>query len=161
LLAGGLHSPYRFENSNFGLSIAVSLLLDGRHSGLQSLGSRVVKAVAAAHYDRSHRGDKRFCAQVLWVKDRRRASHHRTSPMSKAFDRMPWTDDQVEGWKAVVDHVHQQGGRIVAQIWHGGRASAPGLLGDQQPFPPPALTTRCTSEHERVHFIGKTRCNHC
>jgi N-ethylmaleimide reductase len=29
-----------------------------------------------------------------------------TSPMSKAFDRMPWTDDQVEGWKAVVDHVH-------------------------------------------------------
>lgn len=61
-----------------------------------------------------------------------------TSPMSKAFDRTPglWNDEQIEGWKPVVDHVHQRGGRIVAQLWHGGRASARGLLGDQQPISP-------------------------
>jgi N-ethylmaleimide reductase len=61
-----------------------------------------------------------------------------TSPMSKAFDRTPglWTDEQIEGWKPVIDRVHQRGGRIVAQLWHGGRASARGLLGDQQPISP-------------------------
>jgi 2,4-dienoyl-CoA reductase-like NADH-dependent reductase (Old Yellow Enzyme family) len=32
-----------------------------------------------------------------------------------------WNDAQVEGWKPVVDAVHQAGGRIVAQLWHMGR----------------------------------------
>lgn len=32
-----------------------------------------------------------------------------------------WTDAQVEGWKPVVDAVHEAGGRIVAQLWHMGR----------------------------------------
>jgi NADPH2 dehydrogenase/N-ethylmaleimide reductase len=47
-------------------------------------------------------------------------------PMSNAFDRTPglWTDEQTEGWKAVVDRIHQKGGRIVAQLWHGGRERA-------------------------------------
>jgi N-ethylmaleimide reductase len=59
-------------------------------------------------------------------------------PMSNAFDRTPglWTDEQTEGWKAVVDRVHEKGGRIVAQLWHGGRASARGLLSDKQPLSP-------------------------
>jgi len=59
-------------------------------------------------------------------------------PMSNAFDRTPglWTDEQTEGWKAVVDRIHDNGGRIVAQLWHGGRASARGLLSDKQPLSP-------------------------
>lgn len=59
-------------------------------------------------------------------------------PMSNAFDRTPglWTDEQTEGWKAVVDRIHDKGGRIVAQLWHGGRASARGLLSDKQPLSP-------------------------
>src|SRR3546814_5709603 len=32
-----------------------------------------------------------------------------------------WTDAQVEGWKPVTEAVHQEGGRIVAQLWHMGR----------------------------------------
>jgi 2,4-dienoyl-CoA reductase-like NADH-dependent reductase (Old Yellow Enzyme family) len=32
-----------------------------------------------------------------------------------------WNDEQVEGWKPVVDAVHAAGGRIVAQLWHMGR----------------------------------------
>ncbi len=60
------------------------------------------------------------------------------SPMSNAFDRTPglWTDEQVKGWKPVVDRVHQEGGQIVAQLWHGGRASSRGILGDREPLSP-------------------------
>lgn len=59
-------------------------------------------------------------------------------PMSNAFDRTPglWTDKQTDGWKMVVDRIHHAGGRIVAQLWHGGRASARGLLANQQPLSP-------------------------
>ncbi|MBH5397205.1 alkene reductase [Bradyrhizobium sp. CNPSo 4010] len=59
-------------------------------------------------------------------------------PMSLAFDRTPglWTDEQTEGWKAVVDRIHKQDGRVVAQLWHAGRASARGLLSDKQPLSP-------------------------
>lgn len=32
-----------------------------------------------------------------------------------------WTDEQVEGWKAVTKAVHDAGGRIVLQMWHMGR----------------------------------------
>ncbi|NEU95467.1 alkene reductase [Bradyrhizobium uaiense] len=59
-------------------------------------------------------------------------------PMSRAFDRTPglWTEEQTEGWKAAVDRIHEAGGRVVAQLWHGGRASARGLLSDKQPLSP-------------------------
>ncbi|SDH73006.1 alkene reductase [Bradyrhizobium ottawaense] len=59
-------------------------------------------------------------------------------PMSNAFDRTPglWTDEQTWGWKAVVDRIHEKGGRIIAQLWHAGRASARGLLSDKQPLSP-------------------------
>ncbi|WP_426419729.1 alkene reductase [Bradyrhizobium genosp. A] len=59
-------------------------------------------------------------------------------PMSNAFDRTSglWSDAQTEGWRAIVDRVHDKGGRIVAQLWHGGRASARGLLYDKQPLSP-------------------------
>jgi NADPH2 dehydrogenase/N-ethylmaleimide reductase len=59
-------------------------------------------------------------------------------PMSRAFDRTPglWTDEQTEGWKAVVDRIHDKGGRVVAQLWHAGRASARGLLSNTQPLSP-------------------------
>lgn len=32
-------------------------------------------------------------------------------------------DDQVAGWKKVTDAVHEEGGRIVLQLWHVGRVS--------------------------------------
>lgn len=59
-------------------------------------------------------------------------------PLSNAFDRAPglWTGQQTQAWKTVVDQVHERGGRIVAQLWHGGRASARGLLADSQPLSP-------------------------
>lgn len=32
-----------------------------------------------------------------------------------------WTDEQLEGWKPIVDDVHKAGGRIMLQMWHMGR----------------------------------------
>ena len=34
-----------------------------------------------------------------------------------------YTDDMVEGWRSVVNRVHEAGGKIVLQLWHTGRAS--------------------------------------
>ena len=43
------------------------------------------------------------------------------------FGREPgvYSAEQVAGWKAGTDAVHAKGGRIVLQIWHGGRAAVP------------------------------------
>ena len=49
------------------------------------------------------------------------------------------SDAQVAGWKQVTDAVHQAGGRIVLQLWHGGRACHPLLNGGAQPVAPSAI----------------------
>ncbi|CAK5273565.1 unnamed protein product [Mycena citricolor] len=36
-----------------------------------------------------------------------------------------WNTEQMEGWKKIVDAVHEEGGRIFCQIMHTGRASHP------------------------------------
>jgi N-ethylmaleimide reductase len=46
---------------------------------------------------------------------------------------------QVEGWRLTTEAVHRAGGRIVLQIWHGGRACHPLLNGGQQPVGPSPL----------------------
>lgn len=43
---------------------------------------------------------------------------------------------QVRGWQAVTEAVHARGGRIVLQLWHGGRACHPLLNGGAQPVAP-------------------------
>lgn len=60
------------------------------------------------------------------------------SPMSRPFDRTPglFTQEQVEGWRQVTSRVHKAGGKIFAQLWHGGRIGAMGLLNWQQPLSP-------------------------
>ncbi len=36
-----------------------------------------------------------------------------------------WSDEQVEGWRKIVEGVHGAGGRILLQLWHVGRISDP------------------------------------
>lgn len=50
-----------------------------------------------------------------------------------------YSDAQVKGWKAVTDAVHAKGGKIVLQLWHGGRACHPLLNGGAQPVAPSAI----------------------
>jgi N-ethylmaleimide reductase len=60
---------------------------------------------------------------------------------NSAFWREPgiYSTAQVQGWKHVTEAVHAKGGRIVLQIWHGGRACHPLLNGGVQPVAPSAL----------------------
>ena len=60
---------------------------------------------------------------------------------NSAFWREPgiYSDTQVQGWKTVTDAVHAKGGRIVLQLWHGGRACHPLLNHGAQPVAPSAL----------------------
>ncbi len=46
---------------------------------------------------------------------------------------------QVAGWKQVTDAVHAKGGRIVLQLWHGGRACHPLLNNGAIPVAPSAI----------------------
>ena len=45
-----------------------------------------------------------------------------------------WTEEQVEGWKPVVEAVQSAGGRIVAQLWHMGRIVHPDFLDGAAPL---------------------------
>lgn len=60
---------------------------------------------------------------------------------NSAFWREPGihSEAQLAGWKRVTDAVHAAGGRIVLQLWHGGRACHPDLNDDAQPVAPSAI----------------------
>ncbi|MEB3322165.1 MAG: alkene reductase [Synechococcaceae cyanobacterium] len=47
--------------------------------------------------------------------------------------------EQVEGWRLTTEAVHRAGGRIVLQLWHGGRACHPLLNGGRRPVAPSAI----------------------
>jgi 2,4-dienoyl-CoA reductase-like NADH-dependent reductase (Old Yellow Enzyme family) len=61
-----------------------------------------------------------------------------------------WTDQQVEGWKPVLDAVHAAGGRMIAQLWHMGRLVHPDLGGGQ-----PVSASATTAPHKAHTYDGK------
>ncbi|MDD9174395.1 alkene reductase [Aliivibrio finisterrensis] len=64
------------------------------------------------------------------------------SPMAQGYPNTPglYNEAQIEGWKKVTDKVHQNGGKIFAQLWHCGRVSHPYYLDGKQPVAPSAVT---------------------
>ncbi|MBE1576140.1 alkene reductase [Amycolatopsis roodepoortensis] len=48
------------------------------------------------------------------------------------------TEQQAEAWRAVTAAVHEEGGRIFAQLWHAGRVAHPGVMG-RTPVAPSAV----------------------
>ena len=52
------------------------------------------------------------------------------SAMGKGYINTPGihSEEQIAGWKPVVDAVHRSGGRIFLQLWHVGRISHSSLL---------------------------------
>lgn len=62
-------------------------------------------------------------------------------PMGVGYPNTPgiWSDEQVEGWKRVVETVHAAGGRILLQLWHVGRISDPMYLNGELPVAPSAI----------------------
>ena len=53
-----------------------------------------------------------------------------------------WSDEQVEGWRNVVEGVHAAGGRIFLQLWHVGRISDPSYHDGALPVAPSAIAPR-------------------
>jgi N-ethylmaleimide reductase len=50
-----------------------------------------------------------------------------------------YSQAQVNGWRKVTSAVHDQGGRIILQLWHGGRACHPYFNAGAQPVAPSPL----------------------
>ncbi len=50
-----------------------------------------------------------------------------------------WSQEQVQGWRAVVREVHRAGGRILSQLWHVGRISDPSYHDGSAPVAPSAV----------------------
>ncbi len=64
------------------------------------------------------------------------------SPMGQGYPMTPgiYSPEQVAGWRAVTEAVHDRGGRIFLQLWHVGRISHPSLLpGGASPVAPSAI----------------------
>lgn len=51
-----------------------------------------------------------------------------------------WSDEQTQAWKKITDGVHEEGGRIVLQLWHMGRLVHPDFLGGEAPVSASATT---------------------
>ena len=67
------------------------------------------------------------------------------SPMGKGYINTPGihSEEQIAGWKPVVDAVHRAGGRIFLQLWHVGRISHSSLLPESaSPVAPSAIRAR-------------------
>lgn len=60
-----------------------------------------------------------------------------------------WTDEQVNGWREVVEAVHRAGGRIFLQLWHVGRISDPELLNGALPVSASAIRPAGRVSHLR------------
>jgi 2,4-dienoyl-CoA reductase-like NADH-dependent reductase (Old Yellow Enzyme family) len=63
------------------------------------------------------------------------------SPQGVGYAGTPgiWSEEQVAGWRSVVEGVHQAGGRILLQLWHVGRISDPIFLDGAPPVAPSAI----------------------
>jgi len=67
------------------------------------------------------------------------------SAMGKGYINTPGihSEEQIAGWKPVVEAVHRSGGRIFLQLWHVGRISHSSLLpGNVSPVAPSAIRAR-------------------
>jgi len=53
-----------------------------------------------------------------------------------------WSKEQVNGWKAITQAVHNEGGKIVLQLWHVGRVSDPIYLDGELPVAPSAIAPK-------------------
>lgn len=63
------------------------------------------------------------------------------SPAGRSYPGQPGlvTEQQIAGWKKVTDAVHAEGGRMFAQVMHGGRVSHEDITGGQTLVAPSAI----------------------
>lgn len=66
------------------------------------------------------------------------------NPQGVGYPNTPgiWSDQQIQGWKAVTEAVHAEGGVIFLQLWHVGRISDPSFLDGAAPVSASAVTPK-------------------
>jgi 2,4-dienoyl-CoA reductase-like NADH-dependent reductase (Old Yellow Enzyme family) len=66
------------------------------------------------------------------------------TPQGVGYPHTPgvWSDEQVEGWRKIVEGVHAAGGRMFLQLWHVGRISDPIYHDDALPVAPSAIAPK-------------------
>jgi 2,4-dienoyl-CoA reductase-like NADH-dependent reductase (Old Yellow Enzyme family) len=66
------------------------------------------------------------------------------APAGVGYPQTPgvWSDEQVEGWRKIVQGVHAAGGRMLLQLWHVGRISDPVYHGGALPIAPSAIAPK-------------------
>ena len=62
-------------------------------------------------------------------------------PMGVGYAHTPgiWSQEQVVGWRKITDAVHEEGGKMVLQLWNVGRISHPDFLNGELPIAPSAI----------------------
>jgi hypothetical protein len=68
------------------------------------------------------------------------------SPLGVGYPHTPgvWSDEQINGWREIVNGVHDVGGKILLQLWHVGRISDPIYLNGELPVAPSAIAAKGT-----------------
>jgi len=63
------------------------------------------------------------------------------SPTGLGYPNTPgiWSEEQIDAWKEITNAVHEEGGKIVLQVWHVGRMSDPIYLNGALPVAPSAI----------------------
>jgi 2,4-dienoyl-CoA reductase-like NADH-dependent reductase (Old Yellow Enzyme family) len=66
------------------------------------------------------------------------------SPRGVGYPHTPgiWSQEQVEGWRAITDSVHEAGGHFLLQLWHVGRVSDPVYHDGALPVAPSAIAPK-------------------
>ncbi|MFZ1028621.1 MAG: alkene reductase [Limnoraphis robusta] len=82
------------------------------------------------------------------------------SPQGTSLPQTPgiYSPEQIAGWQQVIQAVHDKGGRIFLQLWHGGRCSHPSLQPNGElPVAPSAIAPTeekaLTASEEEVPFV--------
>lgn len=119
-------------------------LFDPLRMGDLELGNRVIMAPLT----RCRAGDGRVPSELAAEYYAQRATAGlilteatSISPMGVGYPNTPgiWSPAQVQGWKRIVDRVHEAGGLIALQLWHVGRISDPVYLDGALPIAPSAI----------------------
>jgi N-ethylmaleimide reductase len=115
----------------------VTSIFDAYQLGPTAMRNRIVMAPMTRSRAMSHAPD---ADTALYYRQRAGAGLIVTegTPISRegrgyAYTPGIYSDDQVSGWRRVVDGVHAEGGTIFAQLWHVGRQSHVSLQADQAP----------------------------
>ncbi len=131
-------------------------LLSPVQMGSLSLPNRVVLAPLT----RSRAGEKRIPNDLMATYYVQRASAGLMiteatviSPQGNGWLNSPgiYTEEQVQGWKKIVEAVHAKGGHIVLQLWHTGRASHSSFQEDEKlPVAPSAIAIQGDGLHTPI-----------